>query len=92
MIDSGISHDELVFVNNVLKDYDYMKEETKNSDNKCVCYNQYLFLSNTISFVFANNITKKWQLFNWTIIIVKIYIDDYKNFAIITSPKAICVD
>ena len=74
MIDSSVSHDELFFINNVLKDYDYMKKEIKNSDNKCVWYN------------------KKWQWFNRTIIIVNIYIDDYKNLAIVTSPRAVCVD
>ena len=30
LIDSNISHDELVLVNNVLKEYDDMKEELKN--------------------------------------------------------------
>ena len=29
-IDSNISHDELVLINNVLKEYDEMKEEIKN--------------------------------------------------------------
>ena len=31
---SNISHDEFVSVNNVLKEYDDMKEETKNSNDK----------------------------------------------------------
>ena len=30
LIDSNISHDEFVLMNNVLKEYDNMKEETKN--------------------------------------------------------------
>ena len=30
MIDSNISHDEFVLVNNVLKEYDDMKEEIQN--------------------------------------------------------------
>ena len=30
LIDSVISHDEFVLINNVLKDYDKMKEEIKN--------------------------------------------------------------
>ena len=30
LINSNISHDELVLINNVLKEYDDMKEETKN--------------------------------------------------------------
>ena len=34
LIDSSISHDELVLINNVLKDFYDMKEEIKNSDNK----------------------------------------------------------
>ena len=33
-IDSNISHDEFFTVNNVLKDYDDMKEEIKNSNDK----------------------------------------------------------
>ena len=32
-MDSIISHDELVTVNNVLEEYDDMKEEIKNSDD-----------------------------------------------------------
>ena len=34
LIDSVISHDEFVFINNVLKEHDDMKEKTKNSNNK----------------------------------------------------------
>ena len=34
LIDSVISHDESVFINNVLKEHDDMKEKTKNSNNK----------------------------------------------------------
>ena len=34
LIDSNISHDEFLTVNNVLKDYDDMKEEIKNSNDK----------------------------------------------------------
>ena len=34
LIDSFISHDEFVLINNVLKEYDAMKEEIKNSNNK----------------------------------------------------------
>ena len=30
LIDSNISHDELVLLNNVLREYDDIKEETKN--------------------------------------------------------------
>ena len=30
LIDSSISHDEFVLINNVLKEYDYLKEEIKN--------------------------------------------------------------
>ena len=33
-IELSISHDELVLINNVLKDFYDMKEEIKNSDNK----------------------------------------------------------
>ena len=33
-IDSGISHDKLVLINNVLKEFYEMKEEIKNSNNK----------------------------------------------------------
>ena len=33
-IDSSTSHDEFFSVNNVLKDYDDMKEEIKNSNDK----------------------------------------------------------
>ena len=29
LIDSNVSHDEFVLINNVLKEYDNMKEETK---------------------------------------------------------------
>ena len=32
LIDSNISHNEFISVNNVLKEYDDMKEEIKNSD------------------------------------------------------------
>ena len=34
LIDSVISHDEFVFINNVLKEHDDMKEKTKSSNNK----------------------------------------------------------
>ena len=34
LIDSSISHDEFVLVNNVLKEHDNMKEEIQNSNNK----------------------------------------------------------
>ena len=34
LIDSDISHDEFVSVNNVLKEYDDMKEEIKTSNDK----------------------------------------------------------
>ena len=34
LIDPNISHDEFVSVNNVQKEYDNMKEEIKNSNNK----------------------------------------------------------
>ena len=30
LIDSNISHDDFVLINNVLKQYDYMKDEIKN--------------------------------------------------------------
>ena len=33
LIDSSISHDEFVLINNVLKEYDDMKEEIKNLNN-----------------------------------------------------------
>ena len=33
-IDSVISHDEFVLINNVLEEYEEMKEEIKNSNNK----------------------------------------------------------
>ena len=34
LIDFSISYDEFVLINDVLKEYDYMKEETKNTDYK----------------------------------------------------------
>ena len=34
LIDSNISHDKFVLINNVEKDYDDMKEKIKNSINK----------------------------------------------------------
>ena len=34
LIDSSISHDKFVFINNVLKDFYDIKEEIKNSNNK----------------------------------------------------------
>ena len=34
LIDSNISHDEFVLINNVLKEYDNIKEEIENSNNK----------------------------------------------------------
>ena len=34
LIDSSISHDEFVLVNNVLKEHDNTKEEIQNSNNK----------------------------------------------------------
>ena len=34
LIDSNVSHDEFVLINNVLKEFDYMKEEIKNSNNE----------------------------------------------------------
>ena len=33
LINSNISHDEFVLSNNILKEYDDMKEEIKNSNN-----------------------------------------------------------
>ena len=33
LIDSYINHDNLTSVNNVLREYNYMKEETKSSKN-----------------------------------------------------------
>ena len=33
LIDSNISHDKFILINNVLKDYDDMKEETKTLRN-----------------------------------------------------------
>ena len=30
LVDSNISHDEFVLINNVLKEFDYMEEEIKN--------------------------------------------------------------
>ena len=32
-MDSNISHNEFLLINNVLKEYDHMKEETKNLNN-----------------------------------------------------------
>ena len=37
LIGSNISHDEFVSSNNVLKNYDDMKEEIKNSNDKYIC-------------------------------------------------------
>ena len=34
LIDSVINHDEFVLINNVLKEYNKMKEEIKKSNNK----------------------------------------------------------
>ena len=34
LIDSNISYDKLVLINNVLKEFYDIKEETKNSNNK----------------------------------------------------------
>ena len=34
LIDSNISHDEFVLINNVLKEFYDMKEEIQNSNNK----------------------------------------------------------
>ena len=34
LINSNISHDEFVLINNVLKEFYYIKEEIKNSSNK----------------------------------------------------------
>ena len=36
LMDSSISHDEFVSIDNVMKEYDGMKEEIKNSGNKYV--------------------------------------------------------
>ena len=33
LIDSNISHDEFILINNFLKEYDDMKEEIKNSNS-----------------------------------------------------------
>ena len=37
LIDSVISHDEFALINNFLKEYNEMKKEIKNSNNKQVC-------------------------------------------------------
>ena len=34
LIDFSISYDEFVLINDVLKEYDYMKEETKSTNDK----------------------------------------------------------
>ena len=34
LFDANISHDDFVLINNVLKEYDDMKEEVKTSNNK----------------------------------------------------------
>ena len=34
LVSSNISHDEFVLIDNVLKEYDEMREEIKNSNNK----------------------------------------------------------
>ena len=36
LTDSNISHDEFVLINNVLKEYDNMKEKRKNSNDRLV--------------------------------------------------------
>ena len=36
LIDSNVSHDEFVSVNNVLNEYDDRKEKIKNSNNKYI--------------------------------------------------------
>ena len=36
LIDSNISHDEFVLINNALKEYDSMKEEINNLCLKCI--------------------------------------------------------
>ena len=45
--DSNISHGEFLLANNVLKDYDNIKEEIRNSNKKWIClvlsYNYYSF-------------------------------------------------
>ena len=37
LMNPNVSHDEFVSVNNVLKEYDDMKKEIKNSNNKSIC-------------------------------------------------------
>ena len=46
MVNSNVDHDEFVSVNNVLKEYDDMKEEIKNSNSKYVRNSQ----KNNVSF------------------------------------------
>ena len=38
LIDLNISHDEFVLINNVLKQYDNMKEKIKNLKTQIVCW------------------------------------------------------
>ena len=38
LIDLNISHDEFVLINNVLKQYDNMKEKIKNLKTQTVCW------------------------------------------------------
>ena len=44
LIDSVISHDEFVLINNVLKEYDKMKEEIKNLNTKSSLSNILVYL------------------------------------------------
>ena len=37
LMNPNVSHDEFVSVNNVLKEYDDMIKEIKNSNNKSIC-------------------------------------------------------
>ena len=47
LIDSGVSHDEFLSVNNMIKEYDDMKKSKILIINNCVWYNQ----TNTTFFV-----------------------------------------
>ena len=85
MIDSSVSHDESVSVNYVLREYDDMKEEIKNFNDKKIWSMQ----SGKYYIVYISIIKslKHLKQFNQVIIIMGVYTDDRELVIIMESTR-----
>ena len=65
LINSVISHDELVSINNVLKQYDEMKEKIKNLKTQIVHQIFYLFIKQCYCIVWSAEVIQKVRIQNF---------------------------